>query len=95
MRGTAVVASDRGGPSEVVRNGETGLLVEPGDPTALAGALTRILGDRDLAERMGAEARRFARGALTNEVFLDEVERLYARIVASPRERRSLAGRNR
>lgn len=54
MRGTAVVASDLGGPAEVVREGVTGLLVPPGDAAALAGALVRLLTDRGLAERLGA-----------------------------------------
>ena len=75
---TAVVASDRGGPSEIVRAGESGLLVPPGDAAALAGAITRIVGDRALAERLGAAGRAVARTELSNDVFLDRIEGLYA-----------------
>ena len=43
--GTAVVASRVGGIPEVVSDGETGLLVPPDDPAALAGALNALVGD--------------------------------------------------
>ena len=39
---------------EMVRDGETGLLVEPEDATALAAALARLAGDPDLRQRLGA-----------------------------------------
>ena len=56
-RSRAVVGSRVGGIPDVVADGETGLLVSPGDAGALAGALERVLSDRALAERLGAEAR--------------------------------------
>ena len=55
--GAAVVASQVGGIPEVVADGETGLLVPPGDPDALAAALNALLRDRDLAAAMGARGR--------------------------------------
>ena len=48
-----VVASRVGGIPEIVTDGETGLLVAPGDVRALASALKRVLGDRELARRLG------------------------------------------
>jgi glycogen synthase len=56
--GTPVVASRVGGIPEVVVDGETGLLVEPGDPVALADALRRVLDDPARAARMGEAGRR-------------------------------------
>jgi glycosyltransferase involved in cell wall biosynthesis len=56
-RGRPVVATRVGGIPDLVRDGENGLLVEPGDTRALADALVRILGNRELAERFGARAR--------------------------------------
>jgi len=56
--GTPVVASRVGGIPEVVVDGETGWLVPPGDPTALAEALRVALADPARARRMGEAGRR-------------------------------------
>ena len=55
--GLPVVASDVGGIPEVVRHGETGLLVPPGDVDALAAALDLLAGDPRLRARLAAGAR--------------------------------------
>lgn len=55
--GRPVVAGRGGGVPEVVRDGETGLLVEPEDDEAAATALRALLTDADLAERMGRAGR--------------------------------------
>lgn len=60
MRGTAVVASDVGGQSDIVRHGQTGWLVPPGDAAALAGALAPLTASRPLAEATGREGRAVA-----------------------------------
>ena len=52
-----VVASDVGGLRDTVRNGQTGLLVPPRSPEALADALIMILQDADLRRRMGLAGR--------------------------------------
>ena len=58
--GRAIVASRLGQIEEVIEEGETGLLVEPESPEALAAALCRLAGDRELRERLGRNARRVA-----------------------------------
>jgi len=55
--GLPVVASDVGGLPTLVEHGVNGLLVPPGDSVALAEALTRMVVDRGMREKMGAAAR--------------------------------------
>lgn len=55
--GLAVVATDVSGSREVVIDGESGLLVPPGDARALEAAILRLLGDRTMAKGMGEAAR--------------------------------------
>jgi glycosyltransferase involved in cell wall biosynthesis len=54
--GLPVVASDVGGVSEAVTHGANGLLVPAGDPPALASALSTLLQDPHLRQRMGQRA---------------------------------------
>ena len=54
--GRAIVASDLPSVREVLSDGENALLVTPGDPIALAGAVRRLVADRTLAERLAATA---------------------------------------
>ena len=56
--GLPVVAANSGGIPDAVRDGETGFLVPPEDPAALAGAISRLLADTELARRVGAAGRR-------------------------------------
>lgn len=58
--GVPVVASRVGGLPEVVVDNETGLLVPPGDPAALATALLSLLSDSERRAAYGAAARRWA-----------------------------------
>jgi glycosyltransferase involved in cell wall biosynthesis len=49
-----VLATDRGGPPEFVRDGEDGLLVDPFDTVAVAAALTSVLADAALRRSLAA-----------------------------------------
>jgi glycosyltransferase involved in cell wall biosynthesis len=60
--GKPIVASDIGGLRDVVVDGETGLLVAPGDQEAMRAALQRLLTDAELRKRMGTAARVHAAG---------------------------------
>lgn len=57
MFGKPVVAARVGGVGEAVKDGETGLLVSPGDPRAAAEAILRLLRDPALAQRLGNAGR--------------------------------------
>jgi phosphatidyl-myo-inositol dimannoside synthase len=60
-----VVAGNVGGTAEAVLDGVTGLLVDPCDPAAVAGAVLRLLDDPELAGRMGEAGRRRALAEFT------------------------------
>jgi len=59
-RGRGVVGTRAGSIPDLVEDGRSGLLVDPGDPRALADAIVRVLSDRRLAESLGAAARESA-----------------------------------
>jgi len=82
-RGRPVVASDVGGISDLVRPGHNGLLTPAGDHEAFADALTNILSDRALAERLAAGAAQDApEHRWTAERYADAVAAMVERAVA-------------
>jgi phosphatidylinositol alpha-1,6-mannosyltransferase len=56
--GLPVIAGQSGGLAEVVHDGETGLVVNPEEPEAVAAALKRLLQDQLLARRLGQAGRK-------------------------------------
>ncbi|HFC97728.1 MAG TPA: glycosyltransferase family 1 protein [Thermosulfurimonas dismutans] len=58
LLGKPVIAARIPGPSELVKDGETGFLVEPRQPEALARAIMKLLQDRELAQTMGEKGRK-------------------------------------
>jgi glycosyltransferase involved in cell wall biosynthesis len=80
--GLPVVGSAHGGLPELVRDGETGVLVEPGDAAALAGALRELADDRERARGLGEAAARAAREHSGCERMLAAVQALYDRVLA-------------
>jgi phosphatidylinositol alpha-1,6-mannosyltransferase len=50
-----------GAPAEIIRDGQNGLLVDPEDPASVAGALSRLLVDPDVAVAMGKTGRNYVR----------------------------------
>ena len=58
--GLPVVAGRAGGVPDAVRDGETGVLVDPRDPGAAAAAIQRVLADPALGRRLGETGRRAA-----------------------------------
>ena len=65
--GRPIVATDVPGCREIVRDGETGLLVPPHDAVALADAIDRLVGDHALRRRLGARAREVAVAEFSEE----------------------------
>ena len=79
--GLPVVASRTGGIPDVIDDGVNGLLVPPGDPEALAGAINRVLSSADMARRLGKAAREQAKG-YDWDVLAERVLEVYQGITA-------------
>jgi glycosyltransferase involved in cell wall biosynthesis len=75
-----LVATRVGGMPESVRHEETGLLVPPADPPALAAAIERLLADRELARRLGRAGRTLMLERFTLARTGDDLSALYARL---------------
>jgi glycosyltransferase involved in cell wall biosynthesis len=79
--GVPIVACRAGGIPEIVRDGENGRLVEPGDAPALASAVSAVLGDPALAARYGAEGRRIACADFSIEAMVAGNQAVYQEVV--------------
>jgi glycosyltransferase involved in cell wall biosynthesis len=80
-RGVPVVATRVGGVPEVVVDGETGVLVAPGDPPALAEAIGPLLDDLALRARLGARARERALERFAPGLYADRVDAVLRGVV--------------
>jgi glycosyltransferase involved in cell wall biosynthesis len=76
-----VVATSTGGPAEIVRDRETGLLVPPLDPHALATATATLLMDKEAAARMGRQGRRRVEQTFTAAEMVGRTADLYRCLV--------------
>lgn len=76
--GCPVIATDVGGVPDVVADGVNGLLVPAGDRDALALALHRVLVDRELAARLGREARETIRRRFTTAHAIERLDKIYS-----------------
>ncbi len=82
--GRPVVCTELGtGTTEINRDGETGLVVPPADPPALAAALNRLLGDEALRRRLGVRAREWANERFSLPAMLRAIHEVYTRAVAA------------
>jgi glycosyltransferase involved in cell wall biosynthesis len=80
--GRPLVASDVPGCREIVRHGENGLLVPPGDSKALANALRTLIEDPELRSRMGARGREIVVAEFSQERVLKETLAVYDAVLS-------------
>lgn len=81
-----VIASHVRGLNELVRHGETGLLVEPGNPASLADAMRQLLEMPELAEQMGLAGLQLAETAYGWENCVGRYEEIYTSLLSRQRE---------
>lgn len=72
-----VIGTDIGGTPEIIKGEVTGILVPPGDETALANAIKRLADDPELRRKMGAAGRQRVDSLFTQDVMVDKIEGLY------------------
>jgi glycosyltransferase involved in cell wall biosynthesis len=75
--GRPAISYDIDGAPEVVRPGETGLLVPPGDWRGLARAIDTLLSDKALRQRMGERGRELCRTQFDHHRMVDQIQNVY------------------
>jgi colanic acid/amylovoran biosynthesis glycosyltransferase len=90
--GVPVVATRLSGIPELVQDGVTGLLVEPGDPEALAAAMERVLDDGPLAAELVANARALVESSFSLTREAQRLGDLFAESISRPEASQRAAG---
>ena len=80
--GIPVVASRLGALQGTVRDGETGLLAEPGNVADFAAKIGRLWSDRELARRLGRNARMRVQTDFSHQAHFDRLVRIYSEVIA-------------
>jgi glycosyltransferase involved in cell wall biosynthesis len=83
--GCPVVATHVGGLPDLIREGETGYLVPPGDAPAVATALLRVLHQPEMARCMGETARKAAQERFSAQRLITDMEQLYLELLGRKR----------
>ena len=76
-QGHPIVATNNGGQREYIVDGKNGLLVPPNNPDALADALRKLLHDKMLCKKLGAQAKSDFDHHLTYESFYSKISKIY------------------
>lgn len=83
-----VIATDIGGTNEIIIDGESGLLVPPGDSKALAEKIKLLLSDKSLAKRLAVAGKERVLREFSTEIMIERVTNIYRDII----ERKRIAG---
>jgi glycosyltransferase involved in cell wall biosynthesis len=86
--GKPAVTTRIGGIHELVVDGETGIVLPPGNASALATAILRLLQNPDEAARLGQNAKRRYEAGYTPQIMASRTEDLFEKVYAAPRIRR-------
>jgi glycosyltransferase involved in cell wall biosynthesis len=84
----AVVANNVGGVPEIVEDERSGLLVEPGSPSAIAAAIIRLAADPTLRHRLGKEARQRVCERFDVAAMVERHAGIYRELLARPHKER-------
>lgn len=79
--GLAVVATSVGGLREIIRDGETGVLVPPADPAALARAVGELLKNREFAALLARQGRELVARNFSHTQMIKKTEQIYEKVL--------------
>jgi glycosyltransferase involved in cell wall biosynthesis len=79
--GKPIVTSRVGGLKDLVKNGETGLLFEPGNVKQLARSIFNLLNGDDVAKEIGLKGKNFVRENFTIEKVVERLEKVYEEVI--------------
>jgi glycosyltransferase involved in cell wall biosynthesis len=82
--GRPVIATAHGAPLEIVKDGENGLLVPPGDPQALSDAILRLLRDPEESARLCRAGKEAVNSSYGIDAHWKSIERVYRDIIEGP-----------
>ena len=88
VRGVPVIVTDVGGVREQMSDGDTGLLVPPGEPAALARAIRSLLDDPAAASHLAEMARAEATQHFSASAMVANLDALYAELIGQKRAAR-------
>lgn len=80
--GKPVIASDIGGVRELIKNGETGILVLPGDTEALASAINTLLTNCEMSDHLAASGERLVLSDFSADRMVKDLTNLYSSLLA-------------
>jgi glycosyltransferase involved in cell wall biosynthesis len=75
--GKATIATNHGGPTEIIEHGISGFLVEPRNPQALAECMSEVMGSSSLRARIGHAAQERIRALFDVRGYVTRVEGVY------------------
>jgi glycosyltransferase involved in cell wall biosynthesis len=81
--GKPVVASRAGGPPEIITHEENGLLVPPHEDEPLAGAIARLLTDREFAAAVAARGQQDARRRFSLPAHVEAMQEIYTALIGT------------
>ncbi|MCP4975818.1 MAG: glycosyltransferase family 4 protein, partial [Maribacter sp.] len=79
--GKPIIATNIGGPPEMIDNNKTGILVPPNDPSILTEKICELLNNKEFRHSMGEEARNVAFERNSIEAHVRQIENVYERII--------------
>jgi mannosyltransferase len=80
--GIACIATDAGGPRDIIRDGETGLLVQPGNAMALADAIEQLHADNELRAQLGRAAASHVRERFSIDATARRIGEVYEELLS-------------